>query len=475
MKKVTYHAVAVAVGALFAGSAFAGSISAPATPTKFAVEALAPLPATPTAVTTPTITYTMGVGRPVGNGFTIIVDTTGSSTFGATCVVPTYTATATGTVSVTLKRSSATECAYDVQVTAATAVGDTFTWTGQTFATHTLATVGSTIGITVNLKDPGETAQVDNQAPIAGTLAVSVQSVNIYAVAADTATTADVNAVGGPLTGFIAGGLPVADTVSQANARLLMDNNSVNAKIPSGAANFDFTATAGTASLVLTGNTSGAATNGYCYDLNNNGTCDVGERFVLTSNTATLASIPSTAFPAVGTTAFHTVLFNADGVTQLGTSRNFVVSGTITPVVGSPESLANTNSIATWWTWGANASQLVTAYFNTNPRFVTRFLLLNTGPAVSYSAKCYYENGTAAGTPGASASGKTLAANATTNIDATTLCTFDPVNPRGAVIFTINAPINNVKGVYNVIDRATGNANGFIELTRPYDATKPTE
>jgi len=196
MKKATYHAVAVAVGALFAGSAFAGSISLPATPTQFAVEGLAPT----TAITTPTIAYTMGVGRPTGNGFTIIITPSAGSTLG-TCVVPTYSVPAQ--VVATLKRQSPAECAIDVQVAASTAAGGVWTWTGQTFASHPLANKGNSVSVSINLKDPGESAQIDNAGPLTATIAQSVQSINIYAAASDTLTVADVNAPGGPLTGFV--------------------------------------------------------------------------------------------------------------------------------------------------------------------------------------------------------------------------------------------------------------------------------
>jgi hypothetical protein len=471
MKKFAITAVAIAAGALAAGSALAGSISAPVTPTTFAVEALSAVSPL-TAVTTPTIVYTMGVGRPVGNGFTIINNPSSGSTFG-TCVLPVYAGPST--VSITLKRQSAGECAYDVQVAAAAVtVGDTFTWTGQTFATHPLATAGSSISVSINLKDPGETAQVDNASAITKTIANSAQSVNVYAAASDTATVADVNAAGGPLTGFVANATVPADTASVAAANLTFDNNSINAKNPNGATNFDFTATTGTASVVLTGTTGGAATNGFCLDVNNNGTlCEVGERFTLTSTTATLASIASGNFPAQGSTATRKVSFQADGTTQLGTSRTFALSGTVTPQVGAAEPLADTNAKnATSWVWSANASQLMTPYFTTNSLFLSRVFFLNTGTsAVGYTATCYAETGNNI-TYGAAKTG-TLSANGQTSVNMPSVCTFSG-NTRGAVIFTINAPINTVKGSYQTVDPVTLN-NALVPMTRPYNQANTTE
>lgn len=467
MKKFAAKAVVLAIGAACGGTVWAGSISLPATPTKYAAEAMTPA----TAVTLPNIQYTMGVGRPIGNGFTIIMTPSAGATLSGSCVVPTYTGGST--VSVTLKRQSGSECAYDVQVAAApVAVGDTFLVTGQSLATHPLAAIGGTVSVTVDLKDPGETARIDNSAPLTKQVALSVQAINIYAATSDVATTADVNAPGGPLTGFVVVG---DDTASTAKYSLTFDNNTAGAQDATGAATFDFTAPAGTnnATVVLTGNFSGLLANKLCL---NHGTlatiCDPGEVFTVSGSTATLAGIPASAFPPVTTTTTKKVSFQADGTTQLGTSRTFALSGTITPSVGFAEPLADTaGKNATSWVWTANASQLMSPYMSTNAKYVTRFSLLNTGSSVvGYTVQCYTE-GVATATNGA---GGTLKANGTTVLNAADVCTFsDAANPRGAVLFTINAPITSVKGVYNIVDAVTG-ANGFVPLTRPYN-TNTTE
>lgn len=471
MKKFAFNAVAIAAGALVASSAFAGSISSPAVSVKYAVEALSPT--VPTTITVPTIVYTMGVGRPTGNGFTVIATPSAGATFG-TCVVP---VPSNGNMGITLKRQSSTECAYDVQLVAGpSAVGDTITWTNQTFPTHPLATVGSTLAVSINLKDPGETSQVDNAGPVTRTLAQSVQSVNIYAVAVDNFTVADVNATGGPLTGFIAGtGGPIPDSTTQANAQLRMDNNSIGAVGADGTTQFDFTATTGTATLVLSGDNSGAQTNNFCFDLSNGGACSSNEWFTLTSNTSTRAGIPSTAFPAVGGVHFRPVLFNADGTTQLGTSRTFAVSGTVIPQVGSQQPFANTNGVnGTWWSWSANASQLMTPYFTTSSLFLSRVFFLNTGALpVGYTATCYSETGNAI-TYGAAKTG-TLSANGQTAVNLKDVCSFSSASlTRGAVLFTINAPINTIKGSYQQVDPVSLN-NAIVPLSRPYNVANTTE
>lgn len=467
MKKYAISAVAFAASALAAGSALAGEISLPASPTTFAVEALAPS----TAVTTPTIAYKMGVGRPVGNGFTIIMTPSASATFGA-CVVPVYAGAST--VSVTVKRQSATECAYDVQVAAApVAVNDTFTWTGQTFATHPLANKGQTISVSINLKDPGETSQVDNSAAITKAIAESKQSINIYAATSDTNTVADVNATGGPLTGFVASAAAPADTATIAQANLTFDHNSGNFKAADGTTNYTWAG--GTVSLKLAGTNTGAKTNKFCIDLNNNAIlCEAGEVFTLAGTDATIADVDS-GFPAQGTMETRAVSFEADGTTQLGTSRTFAVSGTVTPtlagtIANALEDTASKN--ATYWVWSANASQLMTSYFTTDARFLTRFFFLNTGTAnVGYSATCYAETGNAI-TYGAGKTG-TLSGNGQTAVNARDVCTFAG-NTRGSVVFTINAPINTVKGSYQAVDPVSLN-NSISPMVRPYNQANTTE
>jgi len=472
MKKFTVKATALAIASVCGSAAFAGSITTPVNDAAAVVYAAEALLST-TDLTVPSIVYTMGVARTTAQDFTVILTPSAGATFTtAGCLAALPTIGGAGAATVSQKRSSASECAYEVDVTTAFTTATTLTFANLVFDTHGLNVAGGNASVTVALKDLGETAFIDNSGTLTRKVATSVQAVNIYAAAADTATTADVNATGGPLTGFVAGGAAPADTAIIAKANLTFDNNSANAKAADGTTNFDFAATAGTAAVTLTGTTSGLKTDSFCIDLDADATlCETGEKFTATATAATLTGIASTTFPAQGATATRLVSFEADGTTQLGTSRSFAVSGTITPAVGAAEALADTASKnATWWTWTANASQLMTPYLSTNAQYVTRFSLLNTGSTdVGYSVTCYTENGSTA-TNGATG---TLKASKTTVVAAADACSFSGA-PRGAVMFTINAPINTVKGVYNIVDAATG-ANGFVPLTRPYNAANTTE
>ena len=471
MKKFTVKATALAIASVCGSAAFAGSITTPAADANAVVYAAEALVAT-TDVTVPSLVYTMGVARTTAQDFTIILTPSSGATFTtASCAAALPVIGGAGAATVSQKRSSANECAYEVDVTTAFTTATTLTFSNLVFDTHTLNTAGNSASVTVALKDLGETAYIDNSGTLTRKVATSVQAVNIYAATSDTATTADVNATGGPLTGFTVVG---DDTASIAKASLTFDNNSANAKAADGTTNFDFTATTGTAAVTLTGTTSGVKASKFCLDLDNDGTlCETGEVMTVTSTAATLSGIASSAFPAQGATATRKVSFEADGTTQLGTSRTFALTGTITPQVGAAESLADTSSKnATWWVWTANASQLVAPYMSTNSKYVNRFSLLNTGTsAVGYSVQCYAEGSNVA-TNGANG---TLKANGTTIVAASDACSFsDAATPRGAVVFTINAPINTVKGTYNIVDATTG-ANGFVPMTRPYNSANTTE
>ena len=479
MKKFALKAAALAITSVFGSTAFAGSFTTPATnaaAVKYAAEAIA---SGTTALTLAPFTYTMGVARAVGQNFTVILTPSSGSAFvSATCSAATPAIAGAGAGTVTVKRSSTAECAWDVSITTATTTATTLTFTGLQLSAHGLNVPGGSTALTLGLKDPGETSFIDNQSTVSRTVAASVQAVTVYAAATDTGTVADVNATGGPLTGFL---VQNDDTATVAKANLTFANNydvtnaiALGAVGPDGTTVFDFTATAGTASLTIGGNFSGLVANKLCLDVNNNGTlCETGEVLTVAASgtSASLTGIASTRFPAVGTIATRSLSFQADTTTNLGTSRTFAVSGTITPAVGAAESLADAaNKNANYWVWSANASQLMTPYLSTNPQYVTRFSLLNTGTtAVAYSAKCFTESGATA-TNGA---GGTLAAGATTVLAAGSVCTFSGA-PRGAVLFTINAPVNTVKGVYNIVDAVTG-ANGFVPLTRPYSAANTTE
>ena len=474
-------AVAAALAGMY-GTAFAGSISSPAadsSATVYAAEALT----SSTVVTTPSITYTMGVNRAIGQDFTIVfTPSAGSTLVPGNCLAANFTAAGLGSAGVTFstKRASASECAIQVGVTSATDTTTTITSIGAgtagvqglVLATHPLATAGSSVSYTVNLWDLGETARIDNSGPLTRVVGTSINAINVYAAASDIATVADVNNGNGPLKGFLANSTAPADTASVAAANLTFSNNPTSAKTADGSTVFDFAATAGTVTVALTdasSSFSGLATGKLCLDKDNDATyCEAGEVFpAAVGSTATLATIPSSAFSAAPSAATRAISFQADGTTSLGTSRTIAVAGSVTPTVGSAHAFADTaTKNATAWVWSANAIELWTPYFSTAPGWISRFVFQNTGAAVGYTATCAAEvgNTVVAGT----AIAGTLTAGQTV-LQAADVCTFSGAS-RGSVRFIINAPVGAIHGSYNLVNATSGSVS-MVDMTRPFANT----
>lgn len=457
MKKFALKAAVAAIGTMVGAGAFAGSITSPATDaaaTKYAVEGLV----NTTDVTSPAIVYTMGVARTVAQDFTIIMTPSAGATFTAgTCAasLPTLGAGA-GAFTATIKRASTTECAYEVDVTTATDTTTTLAFAAPVFDSHTLATAGNTASITLNLWDLGETARIDNSSALSRVVAVSGNALTLTATA-DTGTVADVNHANGPLFGFVAAN---DDTAGIAKASFVVGNNSGAApfKLPDGVTNWDFNLHGTSIAVTVAGSnfTGLAATT----PVKLIGTAPaVTKTMTTTASTATSSILPADMVGGVGNYTYS-VTMEAAGNTSLGTSRVFGVSGVGDVATGADVTLAGNGS---WWTWSANAIQLISPYFSNDGSHVTRFVILNTGAtAATYSTTCYAETGNTM-TAGAGASGSLV--SGTNVITASDVCTFSGA-PRGSMVFTINAPAGNIKGTYNQYNTTSG-ATSFGPMERP--------
>lgn len=465
MKKFTLKAITLATASVCGSAAFAGSITAPASDAaaiRYAIEALAAPPAAATPIAgVPAIVYTMGVSRTAAQDFTIIYNPTPGSTFGACPIAPAaFTVGGTGAATVSNKRSGPLECAYEVDVTTATDTTTTLAIAGLTFATHNLgASAGNTAGVQVALWDLGESANIDNPTGVKLTRVVA-QSGNALTLTAapDTGTTTDVNDELGPLFGFVTAN---NDADATATASFSVGNNATGAFVmPNGVTQWNFGLHGTSLNVTVPGNFQGLLSNGF---LVNQFCAGANPVATVVGGNATFSMSPANFTCGLGTYQVDTTFTSARNA-SLGTSRVFGVSAIGDVVTGADRSLAGN---ANWWTWGANASQLVTPFFNTNPNYITRFFFLNTsGAPVSYSTQCFTEGGNAV----SNGAGGTLAANATTNVAASAACTFVSGTPRGAVIFTINAPIQAVKGTFQQIS-PTG-ADGVVQpLVRPYKSS----
>jgi len=469
MKKFTIKAVALAVGVMCAGVAQAGTITGPANDglaTTYAVEGLI----NTTVLTGPAVVYTMGVARTDAQDFTIILTPSAGAVFTAGyCSAAVPVISAAGAAIASVKRASTTECAYEIDVTTATTTATLVTFAAPVFASHTLATAGNTVSVTLNLWDLGETARIDNNAPVSRRIAISGNALTLVA-AADTATIANVNDAAGPLFGFLANATVPADTETAAAASFLIRNNNdgVNTWVlPNGVTPWNNVVNGTNIAVTVPGNFAQLAAAAGSFGASSS----VGAALtnpVVVGGTATF-SVPPANTGANGTSTTITTTFTTARTASMGTSRTFGVSAVGDVQTGADVILPGN---AGWWVWGANASQLMTPYFTTSALFMSRFFLLNTGSSsVTYSADCYSETGNAI-TYGAGRTG-TLSANGLTQVNASAICTFAG-NTRGAIIFTINAPINTVKGTYQYIDPVS--LNGIVSpLVRPYNQALTTE
>jgi len=472
MKKFPVKAITVALASVCGSAAFAGVITAPTTSTKYAVEALT----NTQDISLPAVAIQMGIARTAAQDFTIVVTPSAGAKFTAgSCAsaipVLSLNGAGTGAATSTVKRASADECAYEVDVTTAFSVpsgvvngvatnGVTLTMTGLVLDSHTLATAGNTAGVTLNLWDLGETARIDTTGPLSATAALSGNALTLTA-AADTATKADVNDEQGPLFGFVTIGDDV-DAVAKASFVIGNNSGATTWLLPDGATAWDFTANGTAIAVSIAGNFQGAAAaNGVT------ATTTVGTAPTVTygaSNATATFSIAPTNVTAGQTNTTATVTFTSARTASLGTGRTFGVSAVGDVVTGADVVLAGNGS---WWTWGANAIQLSAPWISNDQgpaanTVFSRYFFQNLGPAATYSAACQAEAGKTV-TAGAASTGTLVAGQ--TVLDALAVCSFS-TGARGSVTFTINAPVGNIKGLFK--QDLNGASSTVVPLERPY-------
>lgn len=463
MKSFAIKTLAVAAAAACGTTAFAGT--ATATKNTYATEGIA----STTAVTLPTVSLAIGVDRTTAQDFTVVVKpTTATSKFNGSCPLPTFAANGTGgAATVTVKRQSASECAYEVDVT--TAIGSTnvaaniaatLNFAGLVLANHGLAG-GSTEQLNVGVWDLGETARIDNSADLQVTVADSRAAVSLVA-SADSATVINVDDARGPLFGFVASATTPADTVNVAAANFTLSINGSTAYANGALINTDYTLLLTNAVFSVAGDFDGLAN----FTSGSNVVSTVATSNVTVSGTgaSTVASftVAGTAFTTANTS--FTVNLATLGTKSLGTARTFGVSATLDPAAANVANVSLSGN-SQWWTWSANATELRSAFFNndmSNGNF-TRFFFQNTGADAAYSATCYTDDAAKTITYGTAKTG-TLRQGQTT-INAADICTFS-AGQRGAITFVINGPSKNVKGVFQ--QALNGSNAGYVALERPY-------
>ncbi len=141
--------------------------------------------ATPLAATS--VVYKMGVTRTAAQDFTIIMTPSAGATFTAAyCAATLPVGGGAGALTAYVKRMSATECAYEIDVTTATDTTTTLTFAAPVIVAHPWATSGNSVSVWLNLWDLGETARIDNSA------AVTARMFATYAVTVGTQPTGQI-------------------------------------------------------------------------------------------------------------------------------------------------------------------------------------------------------------------------------------------------------------------------------------------
>jgi hypothetical protein len=467
MKSFTIKALAVAAASVCGSAVVAGT--ATSSNFTYATEGVT----ASTAITLQPVTYTMGVSRTSAQDFTIVIKPQAGSTLdGSVCDSAKPAAVANGAINdftVSLKRQSASECAYEVDITNAAGSNTSLaiTFTGLKLATHGLATT-STEKLSIGLWDQGESARIDNSADVLVTVANSAAAVGI-ATGKDTNTSADVNHGSGPLYGFLAetAGPTDADTADIAKAKFYVLNNPSAYKIADGSRAFDVRNANDVTKMTVTigGDFDGAAlTNGAVTGFAVTNPAGVAETVTMNGTATATVTLATGDFLAATTNQSVLVAFTSAKNKSLGTSRSFSVSALVDNTVGADTTVSNSN----FWEWTANAIELRSAFFNNDTLSgnLTRFFFQNVGTAAGYQAACQSDADGNTVTYGTAKTG-TLRAGQTA-INAADICTFSG-GKRGSITFTINAPAKNVKGVYQ--QAVNGTAAGYIPLERPYNGS----
>ena len=194
------------------------------------------------------------------------------------------------------------------------------------------------------------------------------------------------------------------DVALTAQASVVIDNNSNNFVLPNGTT-FDMAANGGayavtdavTFKVKDSRKFQGLATNGLVL------TSATGNA-ILTPNAATGEATLTVdgnhaMFPAQGNNATFDLSYTATGNDSLGTTREIDLVGQVS---GGGQVVGLSDGVNNWWKWGTNGMILKFAaisYKKNTPSWI-QLTNYSTQADASYTATCYADNGSAAGTPG---------------------------------------------------------------------------
>ena len=429
MKKFALKATAAAAALLGAGVAFAGTVTVTGGTPTYAVEALQPT----TVVTLPAVDYDTGVGTQTyklseGVNYRIIFELpAGLAWSGAGTLTPaTSGAVGANTVGagaacapVTFSGQTDNQLAFGCSVVNGTNAGAAlpakFTLAASTMQAGSLTTAGTVVKLTKVATQSIEGATnwdtVNNTDYVKSGKAITLvhldQSATPSSIDTETTTDAEYTAGGAlkPLQGFV-DTTPTGDDVPlTAQASVTIDNNGGGFLLPSGLAAFDMKANGGaytftnavTFKVKDSRKFQGLATNGLVLK-------SATGSAILTPNAATGEATLTVdgnhiMFPAQGGSDTFVLSYDATGDDSLGTTREIDLVGQVS---GGGQVVGLSDGVNNWWKWGTNGMILKFAaisYKKNTPSWI-QLTNYSTQADASYTATCYADNGSAAGTPG---------------------------------------------------------------------------
>ena len=478
---------ALSMGAMLLASAnYAQAGTFTATATTYAKEALS---ADPTIVA-PSAVYTMGVKRDFGKDFTMIFTLPAGVTFDTDPVLAYTGGTSPGEILVAKKRDGAGSgtVAYDVTMPTAddgsglvgsvVSVGDTFTLSSINVAGATRSIICGGLSLTVALKDFGESARIDNSTDKATDLAACAQASNFVYGGDDTAglltdinlTTVDASGPAVPMAGFVVAN---DDTATMAKATIEVKTHQNDVMTADGSARYDLYINNDVVTITLTDlngtGFQGLAADGLCFDMSDDGVCDAGEIFTVDGNTATLDITVTddgygNALPA-GLNRDREIIFTSDGVIPMSTNQSFGISGKVTPDVDATNVLAFTAPAGVWWDWASNGVMLQAPFAQNPAGWLCRTVLTNTGSTpANFQVSVMSETGIVVTTR--NTSGVVPANGTVVNACTDFLANITGGLPRLTFNFTVNAPSDNIQGLYQIVNAASGSISNHV-MVRP--------
>ncbi len=223
----------------------------------------------------------------------------------------------------------------------------------------------------------------------------------------------------------------------------------------------DLVTAATNASFTTTADFSTVAVNGLFLD---NGNACLTTSTLVSLNTANTIGTPVTALGVTANTPNGVNLcYTAKGTVPIAVQT---VNAALN-VVAAVNSAAASVPAASIGTIAHDGTQLQAPLVQTTPGFISRFVLTNTGStAATYTGAVTALAGSAVLTN--STLNGTIPAGGSSVIEGAAMPTFDPtVGPaRGFVVFTVAGPNNNIQGAYQIVNQATGAISNLV-MVRP--------